>query len=52
MPTGEGNGRIVIGRLYTETNAEYSEYSDMEVDEMVFFDRFLFGDQIESLGNV
>ena len=36
--TGEGNGRIVIGRLYTETD---TEYSTMGIDELLVFNNFL-----------
>ena len=49
VPTGEGNGRIVIGRLYTETNAEYSS---MEIDNLAFFNNFLTDDDIKLLRNV
>ena len=44
--TGEGNGGIVVGRLYTETDIEYTT---MGIDEMLLFNNSLTGEDISIL---
>ena len=44
-----GNGRIVIGRSFTEVN---DFYTTMEMEELVIFNRFLTDEQINQIRNV
>ena len=46
--TREGNGRIVIGRLYTEIDVEYTS---MDMDELLFFNTYLTDYDIDLLYN-
>ena len=44
-----GNGRIVIGRSFTDVN---DFYTTMEMEELVIFNRFLTNEQIQQIRNV
>ena len=44
-----GDGRIVIGRSFTEVN---DFYTTMEMEELVIFNKFLTYEQIEQIRNV
>ena len=45
-PTSEPNGRIVIGRVFTEVNVLYGS---VQVDELLFFNRSLTEAEIRML---
>ena len=42
-----GNGRVVIGRYFTDQD---KEYSSVHIDELIYFNNSLTNDQIELLG--
>ena len=48
LPYSPGDGRIVLGRLYTDSD---NGYSSVQVDELTFFNRTLTLDEIAALAN-
>ena len=45
----QGNGRVVLGRLYTNTNAHYG---NADMDEILLFNQSLTDDQISQLSHM
>ena len=43
-----GDGRIVVGRKYTDRN---QDYASVQVDELIFFNNSLTLEEIETLGS-
>ena len=43
-----GNGRIVVGRKYTDSN---QQYASVEIDELVYFNSYLTNGNIQSIYN-
>ena len=48
-PYSAGDGRIVVGRWFTDKD---EKYPSLQVDEMIFFNRHLSSDEIASLATV
>ena len=49
MPINSGNGRVVVGRIYTDTDGQYG---GVDVDELLFFNQALGDQQIWSIKNL
>ena len=47
-PAGKGNGKVVIGKFYTDRN---ERYSNVEMDELYFFNQALDSDLVSALMN-
>ena len=45
----QGNGKIVLGRKYTNADRFYAS---VDVDELLFFNQFLNADEISLLSNL
>ena len=45
-PRSAGDTRIVVGRRYTDWDRDYASIT---IDELIFFNRFLKVDEIETL---
>ena len=45
-----GDGRIVVGRQYTDRDQDNS-YASLEVDELIFFNAALTSDHVQSIYN-
>ena len=45
----QGNGRVVVGRLFTDRN---NNYAGVDVDEVMFSNQFLTEDQISLVANM
>ena len=43
-----GDSRVVVGRYYTKRNINYAS---VQVDELIFFDRALTSDEVQSIYN-
>ena len=43
-----GDGRIVVGRLYTDQD---QDYASVEVDELIYFDTALTSDDVQLIHN-
>ena len=47
-PYQTGNGRIVVGRKYTESN---QQYASIEIDVLVYFNTYLSSGKVQSIHN-
>ena len=47
-PSSAGDGRIVLGRRYTDKD---KDYASVQVDELIFFNQALTNDQVELIYN-
>ena len=47
-PFPAGDGRIVVGRLYTDRD---ESYGNVQVDELIYFDAALTSDDVQSIYN-
>ena len=45
-PVQQGNGRIVIGRVYTDFD---NHYASLQMDELIFFNASLTSNQVERI---
>ena len=45
-PVGKGNGKVVIGKFFTDRN---ERYSNIEMDELYFFNTVLNTEEISTL---
>ena len=43
-----GNGRIVVGKFFTNRN---SDYASVQVDELMFFNQTLTSDEVQAIYN-
>ena len=47
-PYSAGDGRIVVGRIYTDLDLNYAS---VEVDELIYFNAALTSDEVQSIYN-
>ena len=47
-PYSAGDGRIVVGRIYTNLDQDYASF---EVDELIYFNAALTSDDVQSIYN-